>query len=219
MTRLIRTILQILPWLLLLLILSWMVVEEKFFSDNSEAVQETRVSTLLSQVEQMGKIELTRYNFQEVTEIKNVVESIDLGLFKYKPVPDSKAVLISQGEAVGCIDLTLVTEKDIVYREDTIFIRLPKPELCYFKLDLKNSRIYDLQIDYMNREDRKAFMERLYKEAESNIKDSALKMGILVQTEDNAHRILTPLFQSVAQQPIVFIFDRLSGIQISPATD
>ncbi|UXP31776.1 DUF4230 domain-containing protein [Reichenbachiella agarivorans] len=207
MIRLIRSILQILPWILLLAMLSWMVVEEKFFGDDPTVREEIYLSSVLSKVEQMGKLELVKYNFQEVTELKQVADYIDLKLFKYKPVPDSKAVLISTGMAVGCINLTQINRKSIREKNDTLYVRLPQPELCYFKIDLEQSRIYDLQIDYMNKEDKAKFMERLYQEAETKIRSSALEMGILEQTKENAKTILTPIFEGLSDKAVIFTFD------------
>ena len=66
-----------------------------------------------------------------------MADVIDFKLFKYKTVPDAKAVLISQGTATGCIDLTKIGKKDITEQNDTIYITLPIPEICYFKIDLE----------------------------------------------------------------------------------
>ncbi|MEM6815363.1 MAG: DUF4230 domain-containing protein [Bacteroidota bacterium] len=115
-------------------------------------------------------------------------------LFKFKVAPDSKAVLISQGNAIGCIDLTKITPSDIQEIEDTLYLKLPKPEICYFKIDLEKSRIYDLQINYLSSDERTQFIEELYQVAEQKIKTAALQTGILAQTNENAQRILKPLF-------------------------
>ena len=143
---------HIIPWILLSALLAWMLINEKGFSSEEQSIEFNQTS-ILQKVEQLGKMELVKYHFQEITEIKKVAESIDFKIFKYKPLPDSKAVLISKGEAVGCIDLTQITREKISVRNDTAFIMLPNPELCYFKVDLANSRIYDLKIDYMRHED------------------------------------------------------------------
>ncbi|SHK38815.1 Protein of unknown function [Reichenbachiella agariperforans] len=213
MIRLLKSILTVLPWLLLAGIISWMLVEEKFFTDHTDDTLEIHQSSILTRTEQIGKLELVKYNFQEVTEIKKVADYIDLKLFKYKPVPDSKAVLISSGTAVGCINLVQLTKDHIHQQNDTLYIRLPKPELCYFKIDLDQSRIYDLQIDYMNKEEKAKFMEQLYQEAESSIHQSAMEMGILDQTRNNAQDILVPLFEGLTGKKVVVTFE-LNHVQL-----
>ncbi len=154
----------------------------------------------------MGNLELVKYNFQEVTEIKKVAETMDFKFFKWKAQTDSKAVLISSGSAVGCIDLTQLKRSDINDISDTLYIKLPAPTMCFFKIDMEKSRIYDLQIDYLLKEDRAAFMDQLYDEAEQNIKNTALSMGILDQARDNAQTLLRPLFEEISGKPVVLSF-------------
>ena len=142
-----RLILKLIPWALLILALLWIGFTNGFGIDRIKGSQETYQNTLLTKVEQIGKLELAKYNFQEVTEIKRVADVVDLKFFKYKIAPDSKAVLISQGSATGCLDLGQLTSEDIRIEGDTLFVALPNPEICYFKIDLEKSRLYDLQIN------------------------------------------------------------------------
>lgn len=193
-------------------LMSWMLIEEKFSGLVVEGGKETTQSSVLTQVEQMGKLELVKYNFQEVTEVKKIADHIDFKLFTYKPVPDAKAVLISQGAATGCIDLTKLLASDPSESGDTIYISLPQPELCHFKLDLEKSRMYDLQIQYMSAEDRKDFIEELYKVAEVQIRESALKTGILDQTKENAHLILKPMLENMTGKKVAISF-QMKGVE------
>lgn len=205
MVKLLYGILRLFPWLLSLGLLSWIYFQQA--KSSSSATQETIQSTLLTRIEHIGKIELVKYNFQEVTEVKRIAASMDFKILKIKTIPDSKAVLISQGSAVGCIDLTKMSEESVQHRNDTVYIRLPNPEICYFKIDLEKSRLYDLQISYLSEDDRKAFIQELYKAAEKDIKISATRTGILEQTKENAHVLLGPLFEGITQQPVVISFD------------
>lgn len=207
MILLLRILLKMLPWLIVVALLSWMLLAEKLSFDVVQGKEETYQNTLLTKVEQLGKLELVKYNFQEVTEVKKLADYVDLKFFKYKLLPDAKAVLISQGSAVGCIDLTLIKKEDITQLRDTVYVTLPAPELCYFKIDLEKSRIYDLEISGIPREEQKAFMEELYQAAESEIRNSALQMGILEQTRQNAQTILTPVFQDISGKVVILKFD------------
>ncbi|MEM6735107.1 MAG: DUF4230 domain-containing protein [Bacteroidota bacterium] len=199
-----KLILRVLPWVLLALVaLIWTGFLDGFGFDNIQGKKETYQNTILTRIEQIGKLELAEYNFQEVTEIKKVADTIDFRLFKFKVAPDSKAVLISQGNAVGCIDLTKITLSDIQEIKDTLYLKLPKPEICYFKIDLEKSRIYDLQINYLSPDERTQFIEELYQVAEQKIKTAALQTGILTQTNENAQRILKPLFESITGKTVI----------------
>lgn len=208
MIGLLKIILKILPWLLVVLLLTLMLLEEKLSLDVITGGKDTYQSTILTRVEEMGNLELVKYNFQEVTEVKKAVDKIDFKFFKLPTslAPDSRAVLISQGSAAGCIDLSAVRKEDIREDNDTLYVTLPAPNLCYFKIDLEKSRLYDLEISGIAKNDQKKFMEELYKVAEAEIKASALKMGILEQTRTNARLVLQPLFENLSNKPVVIKF-------------
>ena len=61
-------------------------------------------------------------------------------------LPDPKALLIVHGEAVGCIDLKTIDKDDIQTLGDTLFITLPEPNVCHFKIDHSKSKIYDSEL-------------------------------------------------------------------------
>jgi hypothetical protein len=162
----------------------------------------------------MGKLELVKYNFQEVSEVKKMADYIDLKFFKYKLVPDAKGVLISQGSAVGCIDLTKIKRIDIVEENDTLYVSLPAPELCYFKIDLEKSRIYDLKVSYMSSDDQRNFVQELYKAAEAQIRDTAMETGILEQTKENAHAVLRPILENLSGKTVMINFKLDQKVEI-----
>ena len=201
-----KTALRVLPWLLLLAVLIWLFISKKSGIRWIEGGKEAYHSTILTRTEQMGRLELVQFNFQEVTELKKISDYVDLKIFKYKPLPDAKAVLISQGSATGCIDLTKLTESDLRTTGDTLHVVLPSPELCYFKVDLDKSRIYDLQISYMSEEEQSSFVQELYQIAEKEIKNGALEAGILEQTKEGAHAILRPLLESISGKVVLITF-------------
>ncbi|CAN5436889.1 hypothetical protein BH23BAC1_BH23BAC1_10780 [soil metagenome] len=201
--RQMKIILRVIPWILflLLIVFLWNQRPGWLFSDRQEVEEEVfNHHTLLASVEALGKLELVKYNFQEVTELSEKNRAY-LGLFK---VPDSKAVLISSGEAVGCIDLNLIREEDLKNTEDTLFIRLPQPELCYYKLNLNNSRIYSVDKVVYYKDD-KQLIEKAYKTAENQIRNAALNSGILDQTTSNAEVILKPMLEQVSGKKVVFL--------------
>ena len=207
MIGLLKIVLRLLPWLLLLAVIGWMWFSDKTSSWWVEGSKETQHRTLLTRVEQMGKLELVRFSFQEVTELKKISDYVDLKIFKYKPLPDAKAVLISQGSATGCIDLSKIEATDLRMEGDTVYVRLPDPELCYFKVDLDKSRIYDLQISYMSEDEQRLFIEELYQVAEEEIKNGAMEAGILEQTREGAHSVLRPLLESISGKVVIITFD------------
>lgn len=166
---------------------------------------ETKHSIMLERVEQLGKLELVKYNFQEITELRKLSAELDLKLFKIKGGPDSKAVLITKGEAVGCIDLTKIQLSDISQEGDTTYIKLPVPELCYYKIDLQQSQIYDLDLGYLSDREKADFMDELYGKAEIELRSAAIESGIFDEVNQNARILLEPLLGSIAGEKVLVL--------------
>ncbi|WP_337044026.1 DUF4230 domain-containing protein [Emticicia sp. 17c] len=150
----------------------------------------TTHNIVLKEMSTLGKVELANFTFRDVVEQELSVSYL----------PNPKAILIVQGNAVGCIDLTKITAEDIVTKDDTLVVHLPDPELCHYSIDHKHSKIYDTQYAFMNEQ---ALLNEAYTRAESKIKESALEMGILEQTKKNAEIVLKPLLENVSGKKVV----------------
>ncbi|WP_258103968.1 DUF4230 domain-containing protein [Marinoscillum sp. MHG1-6] len=214
MIGLTKLFLKLFPWLLCVGLLSYLLISEKLGIKKAFQSTEIHQNTLLQSVEKIGKLEVVQYNLQQITELKKVPGYIDLKLFQLKNplIEDAKGVLISQGSATGCIDLTKVSKSDILLIEDTLYITLPQPELCNFKIDLEKSRLYDLEIRSIL-DQQKEFMEELYRLAEADVKKSAMDMGIIEQSRSNAILILKPLFENVSGMPVIINFDMATRLE------
>jgi hypothetical protein len=160
-------------------------------------VVETRHHTVLEEITAIGKLELVRYNFKDVVEHQEVKQWL----------PDPKAVLIVSGEAIGCIDLAQVQATDVVEGTDTVIVYLPKAELCVYKINHEQSRVYDVQYALM---DEARLINDAFSAAEKRVKQSALEMGILEQTQANAEKILRPLLERVSGKKVLLRY-RLTG--------
>tara|TARA_B100001245_G_C22873957_1_gene420259 strand:+ start:1077 stop:1730 length:654 start_codon:yes stop_codon:yes gene_type:complete len=206
MIGLLKILLKTLPWLIVVALLSWMLIEEKIDFGIKEGSKEVYQNSILTQVEAIGKLELAEYHFQEVTELNKNADYVELFSRKFKLAPDARALLISQGSAAGCIDLTLMQNTDIKLINDTLHVTVPQPELCYYKMDLANSRFYDLEVTSLDKKKRQEFMDEIYRLAEAQIKQSALQLGILNQTRENAQLILKPMLEKIASKPVILKF-------------
>ncbi|MDH3710262.1 MAG: DUF4230 domain-containing protein [Cyclobacteriaceae bacterium] len=210
--RTLKIIFWLFPWVFLALCgylvwNNWSAINFMPQAQTSETIIQTLV---LERMEELGKLELTKYHFQEITEIQKVGRDF-YSLFKLEG--DSKAVLISNGEAVGCLDLTKMEVKDLQVAGDTLLVQLPAPEICYFKLDLEKTRVYALETGLFTSE--KSFIERAYKSAENQILESALNSGILDQTKENAELVLKPLLEQLSQKKVILVYD-ITKVKITP---
>jgi hypothetical protein len=163
---------------------------KNFFSNETKTTQ----NLVLSQVAAIGKIELVNYQFRDVVE-SELQKTI---------LPNSKVLLIISGEVIGCIDLSKINSENFNYKADSLIIKLPKPEICTNKIDHSQSRVYDVSVFSLL--DQSQLIDEAYKKAELQINDSALQMGIVEQTKQNADKILKPMFERISGKKIGLLF-------------
>lgn len=153
----------------------------------------TTQSIVLKEIKALGKLELVRYTF------KDIVEHEQVNTF----LPNANAVLIVEGEATGCLDLTQINLDSITTTDDSITVQLPKPELCGWKINHDRSRVYDTHFSFLNESQ---LVSDAYRKAEHQVKQSALNGGILNQTRQNANQLLRPLLERISGKKIGFTF-------------
>lgn len=182
----------------LLIIFSIFIWEKiKHFSLFAIKDIKTTHNIVLKEMSTLGKLELAKFAFRDVIEQELVREFL----------PNPKAILIVQGEAIGCIDLTQIKESDLASKGDTLVVYLPEPELCTVKIDHQKTKIYDSEYAFMNEQ---SLYNEAYQRAEIQIKQTAIEMGIIEQTQKNANLVLKPLLENVSGKKVVLQY-RLKG--------
>lgn len=203
MTRLTNTLLRIMLIGLLAvgLITVWEQVRERDWFSVLRKNDQTLQHVVLKEVTELGRLELVKYTFKDVIEHEQIKDWL----------PDAQAILIVEGEAVGCVDLSRVKAADIRAEGDSLAVWLPQPELCSWKIDHDRSRVYSTRFAFM---DESKLVDSAYQRAERQIRQSALKSGILEQTRLNADKMLRPLLEQVAGRKVVIRYQPPAG----PAT-
>ncbi|GAB2779197.1 hypothetical protein GCM10027275_23420 [Rhabdobacter roseus] len=196
--RIVRLILQLA--IFVLLILGAITLWESFRTGSwlpgwlgGENKTETLHTVVLEEITALGKLELVRYNFKDVVEQEVVKQWL----------PNAKAVLIVQGEAIGCVDLTQMRLADITSESQMLVVHLPEPELCVFKIDHERSKVYNTEYAFL---EEAQLVQEGYRQAERQIRQSALEMGILEQTEENARKMLTPMLEKISGRKVLVKF-------------
>ena len=196
---LIRLLFRLLP-LILLLLLGWFVwrqVKDTFGPDKKQPEVIVNHNTILTTVEELGRMELVRYNFKDVVEYEKDVS---------RWVPNSKVVLVVTGEAVGCVDFAKLTAQDIrFYGDSLVQISLPEPEVCYYKIDHSKSKVFSKENTYFQDAE---LVQESYRYAESNVKEAAINSGILRQTTVNAEKVLKPMLEEITGRKVVLLPQR-----------
>ena len=185
-----KILFRILPWLILL-IAGYLFLSKKFSINTSV---ESKHQLLVEKIEAIGKLELVRYQISDVLEHKNKTDFL----------PEASVLLIIKAEAVGCIDLTKITKDDIQIDADTAVVNLPQPEICYVKIDHKNSRVYDTKMAFFREA---GLVDEAYKAAEKQITSEVKKSDILKQTRTNASNVLKPIVEGLGYKNVRLTFD------------
>lgn len=200
-----KAIIRLIPWIivLVLLVFLWLKRLGEFTTPERTQFESTLV---LQEIEKLGKLELVKYNYKEVVEMENVAKRyLDLGYFYIPGGQDQKAILIAQGEAVACIDLQKIKKEDIELKQDTLIVNLPQPEICYYKVNLQNSKFYDLKT---SKDQKKAgeFVDEVYAKAEAQIREAAIQSGILADAKTMSNSVLKPFLENITGVPVVLNF-------------
>jgi len=200
---------KLLPYIILIVlaVFVWRNCKDTLLGTTNPTSQVSH-NTVLTSIESLGKMELVRYNFKDVVEYTKEVSQW---------LPNSKSVLIVAGEAVGCIDMSRVTRQDIEFTNDsTITIKLPEPEICYFKVDHNKSKVFAMENTYFQDA---TLVDEGYKYAEKNVRQAAINSGILAQTAANANKILKPMLEGITGKTIVLIRKQTTQTPVVPRRD
>lgn len=188
MNRLIR--LGLLGLLVVGLLAVWEQVRTaSWLSRFTRQPDQTSHSIVLERVTALGKLELVRYTFKDIVEHEQA----------NRLLPNARAVLIVEGEAVGCIDLTKLKPTDLKTVGDSLLVQLPAPELCTWKINHDRSRVYDTDYTFLNEAQ---LVSDAYRQAERQVRASAMQSGILDQTRHNAVTLLQPMLTQLTGKPV-----------------
>ena len=173
------------------LIFLFFYFKHEFNTTRTAVTEDVMVSKIVS----MGKLELVKY------AMKDVVEKKELNMI----LPDSRVLFVAVGEVTACIDLTKVKRNDISQTKDSITVTLPRPEICYVKLDHQKSKVYDVSGVWFADKTR-TMVEDVYKIAEKKMLSGAAEMNILGKAQENAWLIFKPFLENVSGKKIVLNF-------------
>ncbi len=171
----------------------WQLVNKSFFTQT--VIENNHIS--ISKIQAIGKLELVKITIKDVLDYN----------IQRKFLPNSKVLLVVSGEIAGCIDLTKIDSTKIQITDSVVKIVLPKPEICYYKIDHQNSKIYNAQTYFML-DNQMELTQLVFKNAENYFKSDSLTQIVFRQTEKNAQLILKPLLQSITKKQVLLTFDK-----------
>jgi hypothetical protein len=189
-----KLIFLILPWLALIIISAILYKQCSAPKETEkEYVEVVKHNMVINKIEAIGKLELVKYHIKDIVE-----HTTEMDWW-----PDPKVVLIVSGEVAACVDLSKVDSTDISIKQNEITVMLPAPEVCYFKVNHEDSKVYNVDDKFL---DQGKLIDKAYRQAEAQVKAAALKMGILEETKKNAQMILKPMLESFSEKKVVILF-------------
>ncbi len=148
---------------------------------------------------------------QELTELVTVRYSIQkvVGLEEDKvPFGSERILLLVQGEALGGVDLSLLSTSDVqVSAGGMVTARLPRPKVMHVYVDEKETRVWDRSKTwwtpwepYDPQLEQKARLAAL-----ESIQTAAVQMGILSNAQDNAEASIRRLLRTAGVESVRFV--------------
>ena len=196
----IRLVLKLAAFLLVLGA-AW-IVWRNFQPQTTETVRVADPPAMLREIRQLSELTTIKYSIQKVIGLEE----------QRRPLGSERILLIVQARVLGGIDLGKMTAQDVSVtgleegfpREVTI--RLPKAEILHVIVDEKETKVWDRKITWWTPwvpYDRD-FERRARLAALDSLKESAIKMGILKDSQRNAELAIRNLMEAAGVQKIRF---------------
>ncbi|MCI0352707.1 MAG: DUF4230 domain-containing protein [Acidobacteriales bacterium] len=112
-----------------------------------------------------------------------------------------KLVLVVHGDVVAGVDLRNVSATDVNIQGRTITVRLPEAELFSTRVDNEKTMVYSRVTGLLSRPD-PHFETEIRREAERQLKQAALKDGILETANQNARATMSSLLKGFGFQQV-----------------
>ena len=146
--------------------------------------------TVVRQIRQLQRLETAMYSLQNV-----VAGERDPGLLP-KFLTGDKILLMGYGEVVAGINLAHVEPSDVSVHGRSVRLTLPKAEVFSSRIDNQRTRVYSRETGLLVSVDPNLESE-VRRAAESQIREAALKDGILTLAEENARTTLTSFLEGL----------------------
>jgi len=178
---------------ILTLIIGWFLFRPE---KESTSIAETN-DMAVTKIQAIGRMELVKLTIKDVLEYT----------IEREYLPDSRVLLVVSGEMAGCIDLAKIRKDQISVKDSVVHIVLPKPEICYYKIDQQKTRIYNATT-YFLLDNEALITQQAYRRAENYFKSDSLNQIVYKETEANVQTMLRPLLESITRKRVELEFDK-----------
>ena len=156
--------------------------------------------TVIYQVRSLARLETIQYSLEKV-----ITAETGQGIFGL--LFGDRMIFVAHGVVIAGVDLGKLGPSDLWVQEDTLYVRMPEPELFIATLDNEKSYVYDRQTGVLTKPDPN--LETLVRQrAEEEILKAAIEDGILEQAKVNAEAYLTRFFAALGFPNVIFVNDQ-----------
>jgi hypothetical protein len=182
--------------------LVWRMTRSAFDSVVSHALEKKEevvdISALVTQVRELNRLETASMRVIHVSTITQT----------YEMVPDSLAgdelTFLAAGDVIAGVDMSLLKREDVWKQPDgTIVMRLPPSQILVSRVDNKESRVLTRKTGILRRADIN-LESRARQRAEQEIRNEAMRKGILKLADGNAQTHLAQFLHTMGFQKVSF---------------
>src|SRR4030066_1468772 len=154
--------------------------------------------TIINQIRPLARLETIQYTVEKVI-------TAEIGQNALAPLFGDKLLFVGHGYVIAGIDLSKIRSEDIAVEDGILIINLPKAEVFVATLDNDQSYVYDRETGLLTHGD--INLETTARQAaEDQIRQAALKDGILEQAQTNAGIYLESLLKDLGYTEVSFVY-------------
>lgn len=155
--------------------------------------------TVVYRVQRLARLETAQYTVEKVITAETGGEGVWGFLF------GDRLLFVAHGRVVAGLDLGKIGPEDVWFEGDTLYLRLPEPEIFVVALDNDKSYVYDRKTGLLTKGNIQ-LESAARKAAEQAILEAALEDGILDKARVYGEAFLERFLDMLGFEKVVFVY-------------
>src|SRR5262249_49113034 len=151
---------------------------------------------VVRQIQQLQRLETVLYTLENVVEGEHDYSSV-----LPKLLTADRILLIGHGEVVAGVDLGRISSGNVIVQGRSVRLRLPQPEIFSLRIDNQRTRVYSRDTGLLVPVDPNLETD-VRREAERQLREAAMKDGILEAAGRNARATLTSFLKGLGFEQV-----------------
>ena len=153
--------------------------------------------TIIHEVRSLARLETIQYTVEKV-----ITAEIGQGPFAF--LFEDRLLLVAHGMVIAGIDLEKLTPQDMWLDGSVLTVRLPDAEVFIATLNNEKTYVYERDTGILRKTNQD--LETLARQsAEKEIRDAAIKDGILDMARQNGEAYLSRFFRALGYADVIFV--------------